>query len=178
MRIWCVPSATELESPKLPPRIERNVYLRSPPPPPRLSKEQKLARGVIVLKNHQNHHRKKIRKPSSNSSNSSSCGRSKSAQDNTPPSGTGPPPPPPRTSPSSSSSNSFGSLPKAGSVLGPSSKNSYRNKSSLSVDRAGDFKAHMRHAGSGSSSLILHPGTSKTRQKKIKKRKKGKHGLK
>ena len=23
MRIWCVPSATELESPKLPPRIDR-----------------------------------------------------------------------------------------------------------------------------------------------------------
>ena len=38
MRIWCVPSATELEnSPKLPPRINRDVYLRSPPPPPRLS---------------------------------------------------------------------------------------------------------------------------------------------
>ena len=55
MRIWCVPSATELESPKLPPRIDRDVYLRSPPPPPRLSREEKLARGVIVLKSRKKH---------------------------------------------------------------------------------------------------------------------------
>lgn len=48
MRFWCVPSATDLDSPKLPPRINRDVYLRSPPPPPRLSKEEKVARGVPV----------------------------------------------------------------------------------------------------------------------------------
>ena len=47
MRFWCVPSATDLESPKLPPRINRDVYLRSPPPPPRLSREEKMARGVM-----------------------------------------------------------------------------------------------------------------------------------
>ena len=60
MRIWCVPSATELESPKLPPRIDRDVYLRSPPPPPRLSKEEKLARGVIVQKSRRKHGGRKV----------------------------------------------------------------------------------------------------------------------
>ena len=60
MRIWCVPSATELESPKLPPRIDRDVYLRSPPPPPRLSKEEKLARGVIVQKSRRKHAGRKV----------------------------------------------------------------------------------------------------------------------
>ena len=60
MRIWCVPSATELESPKLPPRIDRDVYLRSPPPPPRLSREEKLARGVIVLKSRRKHAGRKV----------------------------------------------------------------------------------------------------------------------
>ena len=50
MRFWCVPSATDLESPKLPPRINRDVYLRSPPPPPRLSREEKLARGVLAAR--------------------------------------------------------------------------------------------------------------------------------
>jgi len=68
MRIWCVPSATELESPKLPPRIDRDVYLRSPPPPPRLSKEQKLARGVIVVNKAK---QRKLRKASSSSSSKS-----------------------------------------------------------------------------------------------------------
>ena len=47
MRFWCVPSAADLESPKLPPRINRDVYLRSPPPPPRLSREEKMARGLM-----------------------------------------------------------------------------------------------------------------------------------
>ena len=60
MRIWCVPSATELESPKLPPRIDRDVYLRSPPPPPRLSREEKLARGVIQLKSRRKHAGRKV----------------------------------------------------------------------------------------------------------------------
>ena len=52
MKIWCIPSVTttSLESPRLPPRINRDVFFRSPPPPPRLSKQEKLARGVIVLK--------------------------------------------------------------------------------------------------------------------------------
>ena len=54
MRIWCIPSATTLESPRLPPRIDRDVFFRSPPPPPRLSKQEKLARGVIVLKPRKN----------------------------------------------------------------------------------------------------------------------------
>ena len=50
MRIWCIPKSTSLESPCLPPRIDRDVFIRSPPPPPRLSKQEKLARGVIVYK--------------------------------------------------------------------------------------------------------------------------------
>ena len=145
MRIWCVPSATELESPKLPPRIDRDVYLRSPPPPPRLSKEQKLARGVIVVKPPSNKKSRKSRKASSSSS-------SKSTLDS--------PPPPlaPRVSPSSSNNN--------GSTLRTnySDRKYYKNT----------FKAHINNGGSvTNSSLILHPGTSRSRQKKIKKRKRG-----
>ena len=153
MRIWCVPSATELEnSPKLPPRIDRDVYLRSPPPPPRLSKEQKLARGVIVVK--PNKKARKSRKSSSTCSSKSTLG-SNSSPPTSIPTDT-------RISPSSSSNN--------GSTLGTSKsqpKKYYRNT----------FKAHINNGGSvtSSSSLILHPGTSRTRQKKIKKRKKGKH---
>ena len=55
MRFWgCVPTAAELESPKLPPRMDRDVILRSPPPPPRLSKEEKVARGVLTSNNNNN----------------------------------------------------------------------------------------------------------------------------
>ena len=52
MRIWCIPASTVLDNstPLLPPRIDRDVFYRSPPPPPRLSRQQKLDRGVIVLK--------------------------------------------------------------------------------------------------------------------------------
>ena len=153
MRIWCVPSATELEnSPKLPPRIDRDVYLRSPPPPPRLSKEQKLARGVIVVKPSKK--ARKSRKSSSTSSSKSTLGSSSSPPISIPTDT--------RISPSSSSNN--------GSTLGTSKsqpKKYYRNT----------FKAHINNGGSvtSSSSLILHPGTSRTRQKKIKKRKKGEY---
>ena len=168
MRIWCVPSATELESsPKLPPRIDRDVFLRSPPPPPRLSKEQKLARGVIVV--NKNRH-KKLRKASSSSS-------SKSTLDDSGSSLPLPPPPPLRVS-------------KNGSVLGTSSSSnrhhhSSRNSrnqqqvpsvSSRTYHNNNQFKAHINNGGSVTSgSIILHPGTSRTRQKKIKKRKRGKH---
>ena len=163
MRIWCVPSATELESPKLPPRIDRDVYLRSPPPPPRLSKEQKLARGVIVLKNRKSTSKgidkhRKIRKASTSSS-------SKSTLDSSSP----PPPPPPRKN----SPTRFGSLPNSnGSVIGTHKYSSSYSRKSRSTS---DFKAHINNGGSvTSNSLILHPGTSKTRQKKIKRRKRGK----
>ena len=54
MRIWCIPKSTSLESPSLPPRIDRDVFIRSPPPPPRLSKQERLARGVIVYKHRKN----------------------------------------------------------------------------------------------------------------------------
>lgn len=61
MRIWCMPISTRLDqqqrtssstspSPLLPPRIDRDVFFRSPPPPPRLSRQERLDRGVIVLK--------------------------------------------------------------------------------------------------------------------------------
>ena len=126
MRIWCVPSATELESPKLPPRIDRDVYLRSPPPPPRLTKEEKLARGVIVLKSHSSKSRKsaRIRKSVRKSSSSSSSGTgtwpeplpfatiSSRRSENVPP------PPPPRFSPGSSGNSLSGSSPTGTSVSG------------------------------------------------------------
>ena len=127
MRIWCVPSATELESPKLPPRIDRDVYLRSPPPPPRLSKEEKLARGVIVLKSHSaksrkaGRIRKNVRKTSSSSSSGTgtwpeplpfTSGNSRRSDSN------GPPPPPPRFSPGSSGNSLSGSSPTGTSVSG------------------------------------------------------------
>ena len=83
-----------------------------------------------------------------------------------------PPPPPPRISPDSSSGS--------GSVIGANhnkyssrktkSNSKYHHTSNNNVT----FKAHINNGGSvTSSSLILHPGTSRTRQKKIKKRKKG-----
>jgi hypothetical protein len=61
MRIWCMPISTRLDqqqrtssstspSPLLPPRIDRDVFYRSPPPPPRLSRQERLDKGVIVLK--------------------------------------------------------------------------------------------------------------------------------
>ena len=165
MRIWCVPSATELESPKLPPRIDRDVYLRSPPPPPRLSKEQKLARGVIVLKNRTKVEKhRKIRKGSTSSSSKSTLESSSS-----------PPPPPPRKSPTHFGHAHFGSLPTNGSVIGTSKYSSSSARKSRSSSTS-DFKAHINNGGSvTSNSLILHPGTSKTRQKKIKRRKRGKY---
>lgn len=63
MRFWCVPSATESQSPKLPPRVDRDSEVRSPPPPPRLSREEKLAKGVIPpVKSSPKKKRKKVRK--------------------------------------------------------------------------------------------------------------------
>lgn len=133
MRIWCVPSATELESPKLPPRIDRDVYLRSPPPPPRLSKEEKLARGVIVLKSHSTKNRRsvRLRKNVRKASTSSSSGTNSSGHaglchwpepspfPNKPQRTThGPPPPPPRLSPGSSGNSVGGSSPTGTSISG------------------------------------------------------------
>lgn len=69
MRIWCIPKATSLELPSLPPRIDRDVFIRSPPPPPRLSKQEKLAKGVIVYKNKR---KDRSSKPPSHSSKASS----------------------------------------------------------------------------------------------------------
>ena len=63
MRIWCIPKSTSLESPCLPPRIDRDVFIRSPPPPPRLSKQEKLARGVIVYKTRRNKADKNAKPP-------------------------------------------------------------------------------------------------------------------
>ena len=78
MRFWgCVPTAAELESPKLPPRIDRDVILRSPPPPPRLSKEEKLARGVLLKGDHQ-HHGKSRSKSSHARSKSSGARKTRS----------------------------------------------------------------------------------------------------
>lgn len=157
MRIWCVPSATELErSPKLPPRIDRDVYLRSPPPPPRLSKEQKLARGVIVVnkaKSQKSSGRKVRKSSSSGASSKSSSAKSTLDESNH---FSLPPPPPPRISPTSNSSNN------SGSVIGSKSRNNNNDY----------FKAHITNGGSNSS-IILHPGTSRSRQKKIKRRKRG-----
>lgn len=232
MRIWCVPSATELESPKLPPRIDRDVYLRSPPPPPRLSKEEKLARGVIVLKSHATKNRRSLRarKSAWKASISSSSGTNSSGHAGLPsPSqrmSNGPPPPPPRLSPGSSGNSVGGSSPTGtsisgnvihGSILGThegllkissqtrrdtssmissrtkktskSSKSSYKKISSsrtsintfscgtpfgsLPLPRDNDLLSKLH--GNASPAIIRHPGMSKSRDKKNKKRKKGKN---
>ena len=70
MRIWCIPKSTSLDLPSLPPRIDRDVFIRSPPPPPRLSKQEKLARGVIVYKTKR--HKDKHQKPPPHSHKASS----------------------------------------------------------------------------------------------------------
>ena len=82
MRIWCIPKSTSLECPSLPPRIDRDVFIRSPPPPPRLSKQEKLARGVIVYKTRKNKNKsEKASKPTLQSSaKSSSLKTSKSGK--------------------------------------------------------------------------------------------------
>ena len=72
MRIWCIPKSTSLESPCLPPRIDRDVFIRSPPPPPRLSKQEKLARGVIVYKTRKSKADKNAKPPPHASSKTSS----------------------------------------------------------------------------------------------------------
>lgn len=72
MRIWCIPKSTSLESPCLPPRIDRDVFIRSPPPPPRLSKQEKLARGVIVYKTRRNKPDKNAKPPPHANSKTSS----------------------------------------------------------------------------------------------------------
>ena len=72
MRIWCIPKSTSLESPCLPPRIDRDVFIRSPPPPPRLSKQEKLARGVIVYKTRRNKSDKNAKPPPHANSKTSS----------------------------------------------------------------------------------------------------------
>ena len=73
MRIWCIPKSTSLvESPCLPPRIDRDVFIRSPPPPPRLSKQEKLARGVIVYKTRRNKGEKNAKPPPHANSKTSS----------------------------------------------------------------------------------------------------------
>ena len=80
MRFWCIPKSTSFESPSLPPRIDRDVFLRSPPPPPRLSKQEKLARGVIVYKTRKHKNDGKSKPPihsSLNSSLKSSASKSK-----------------------------------------------------------------------------------------------------
>ena len=83
MRIWCIPKSTSLECPSLPPRIDRDVFIRSPPPPPRLSKQEKLARGVIVYKTRKNKNKsEKAPKPltQNNSKSASSLKTSKSSK--------------------------------------------------------------------------------------------------
>ena len=75
MRIWCIPKSTSLESPCLPPRIDRDVFIRSPPPPPRLSKQEKLARGVIVYKTRKNRTEKGSKPPLQPSLKSKPTGR-------------------------------------------------------------------------------------------------------
>ena len=77
MRIWCIPKSTSLETPGLPPRIDRDVFIRSPPPPPRLSKQEKLARGVIVYKTRKNKSDKSSKPPLQTSAKSSSLKTSK-----------------------------------------------------------------------------------------------------
>ena len=78
MRFWgCVPTAAELESPKLPPRMDRDVILRSPPPPPRLSKEEKAARGVLTSNNNNNGNPTKSRSKPSHQKRSKSNGSRK-----------------------------------------------------------------------------------------------------
>ena len=237
MRIWCVPSAAELESPKLPPRIDRDVFLRSPPPPPRLSKEEKAARGVLpVHRRRRDHHKnrktRKHRKVSSSSSsgNASPTGNPSLANST------------PRSSPGTSSGFSSG-FSGSGSIIGtgprhfrspsdscggvshdrpprdhhqnysfdgsdprPHSRRNPRSKSAsrfnLSesrnfrstqnfVDVERDSSRHFSRRknasnddffmsnGNSEPSLILHPGTSKSRERKAKKssKKKGRRLL-
>ena len=82
MRIWCIPKSTSLECPSLPPRIDRDVFIRSPPPPPRLSKQEKLARGVIVYKTRKNKNKSEraSKPPVQSSAKSSSLKTSKSGK--------------------------------------------------------------------------------------------------
>ena len=80
MRIWCIPKSTSLETPGLPPRIDRDVFIRSPPPPPRLSKQEKLARGVIVYKTRKNKSEKSSKPPLQTGARSSSLKTAKSGK--------------------------------------------------------------------------------------------------
>jgi hypothetical protein len=172
MRIWCVPSATELESPKLPPRIDRDVYLRSPPPPPRLSKEEKLARGVIVLKSHSAKSRKagRIRKNVRKTSSSSSSGTGTwpeplpFATISSRRSENGPPPPPPRFSPGSSGNSLSGSSPTGTSVSG----NLVISGSVIGTNE-GLLKTTSAHKHSSSSLLSSRPKKSSSSRTSPKK---------
>ena len=225
MRFWCVPSATDLESPKLPPRINRDVYLRSPPPPPRLSREEKMARGVMRdnggaragSDGHRVHRKKKRRKrkvPSASSSASAAvaslaAGSSGSMSDHL--NQYARLPPLPEGYSSLQTRKSKGSKPAASALAAGSSATKVplrtvaQHERSASMGELSTFKAaDHRRKGKGSSAkvsakasknggvggegdiiaelpqsggapnLVLHPGKSRSRERKNKLRKKGK----
>ena len=225
MRFWCVPSATDLESPKLPPRINRDVYLRSPPPPPRLSREEKMARGVMRdnggaragSDGHRVHRKKKRRKrkvPSASSSASAAvaslaAGSSGSMSDHL--NQYARLPPLPEGYSSLQTRKSKGSKPAASALAagssatkvplrtvahhersasmgelstfkaadhrrkgkGSSAKVSAKASKNGGVGGEGDIIAELPQSG-GAPNLVLHPGKSRSRERKNKLRKKGK----
>ena len=227
MRFWCVPSATDLESPKLPPRINRDVYLRSPPPPPRLSREEKMARGVMrdggggsarASDGNRVHRKKKRRKrkvpPSSSASAavaSLAAGSSGSMSDlnqyaRLPPlpegygslqtrraKGTKAAAPsaaagssagrvPPRTAAHHERSASMGELSTFKAAdhrkkgKGSSAKVAAKVSKNGGVGGGGDVAElpQPSQSGGGAPNLVLHPGKSRSRERKNKLRKKGK----
>ena len=220
MRFWCVPSATDLESPKLPPRINRDVYLRSPPPPPRLSREEKMARGVMrdggggggarASDGNRVHRKKKRRKRKVPPSSSASAAVASLAAG---------------SSGSMSDLNQYARLPplpegygslqtrkaKGSKAAAPSAaagrvplRTAAHHERSASMGELSTFKAadHRRkgkgsaakvskngvggegdvaelppppsQSGGGALNLVLHPGKSRSRERKNKLRKKGK----
>ena len=222
MRFWCVPSATDLESPKLPPRINRDVYLRSPPPPPRLSREEKMARGVMrdggggsarASDGNRVHRKKKRRKrkvpPSSSSASAAvaslAAGSSGSMSDlnqyaRLPPlpegygslqtrrakgskaaapsaaAGSSAGKVPPRTAAHHERSASMGEL-STFRAAADQRKNKGRGSSSKATSKASKSVAEGDLAElppSGDPNLVLHPGKSRSRERKNKLRKKGK----
>ena len=214
MRFWCVPSATDLESPKLPPRINRDVYLRSPPPPPRLSREEKMARGVMregagggraASDGNRVHRKKKRRKRKVPPSSSASAAVASLAAGS--------------TGSMSDLANQYARLPplpegysslqtrkgkgaRAAAAQAPSAgkvplRTAAHHERSASMGELSTFKAaEHRKKGKGSSAkvsknavgegdiaelppsgdpnLVLHPGKSRSRERKNKLRKKGK----
>lgn len=156
MRFWCVPSATEVESPKLPPRRDA-FLLHSPPPPPRLSKEEKVARGVISSRSKQRKKKRsqprKTRRPTLTLA----------------------------SGPQATSSPRLCSKDKASAGTRPSGKSSKSLKvtceksASLSdISQAVNLPPNFHHRREQSDfvlpkeaeTLILHPGKSRSREKK------------